>query len=101
MADFSSMEYGYDSAGLEAYLDAIKSQALTNAKTAVEDISTIETACNDNWEGKAKENFITNLKQDALHVSQQFDTLYSILESEVSSVLAAMANKDESLISVD
>ena len=101
MPTIGDFEYGYDQGGISEYLDQIKSTELQNAKDAVEDISSIKESCEAHWEGKARENFITNLEKDAKFVSDQFSALYTILESEVNSVMAAMANKDEELIQVD
>lgn len=98
IGDFS---YGYNTEGVGAYLDAIKSEALQLAKDAVLDISEIKTCCENEWEGKARENFVANLTKDAQHVADQFDTLFRILVSEVASLNAAMANKDETLINVE
>ncbi len=98
IGDFS---YGYDTAGVEGYLDAINSEAITTAKEAVLDISEIKSCCESEWEGKARENFVTNLTKDSQHVAEQFDALYQILVSEINSLNAAMANKDETLISVE
>jgi uncharacterized protein YukE len=101
MPTISDLSYGYSTEGVTSYLDDIKSEALDEAKEAVIDISSIQTECENNWEGKARENFITNLQKDANHVADQFDTLYNVLVSEINSLNAAMANKDEELIKVD
>ncbi len=101
MADFSSMEYGYNSDNVDTYLAAIKDTALQNAKSAILATNGIKTVCDDNWEGKAKENFKSNLDKDAQHIADQLDSLFNILNDEINSVQAAMANKDESLISAD
>ena len=101
MPAISEMEYGYSQEGLGKYLESIKSEVIDKASNAILDTSAIENVCNSEWEGKAKENFLTNLKKDAQHVSDSLATLYSILVSEVNSVQAAMANKDEELIKVD
>lgn len=101
MPSIGDMSYGYSTEGVVDYLDAIQQEALLKAKEAVLNTDEITTCCENEWEGKARENFVTNLAKDAQHVADQFDVLYSILESEINSVNAAMANKDESLINVD
>ena len=101
MPAIGDMSYGYSTAGVADYLEAIKSEALNLAKEAVLDTSEIKTCCENEWEGKARENFVANLETDGRHVAEQFDTLYTILVSEINSVNAAMANKDESLINVE
>ena len=100
MPAIGDFAYGYDQGGLEAYLDDMESTALTQAKEAVDNISGIVSSCENEWEGRARENFVQNLKTDAEHVSAQFDALYGVLKAEVSSAQAAMANKDEELIQV-
>lgn len=101
MPSIGDMSYGYSTSGVADYLEAIKSEALNLAKEAVLDTGDIRSCCENEWEGKARENFLTNLDKDAKHVADQFETLYNILVSEINSVNAAMANKDESLISVE
>jgi uncharacterized protein YukE len=101
MPKIGDMQYGFDTGGLEQYLDSIKTEALQNAKDAVSNTDGIKSACENNWEGKARENYLANLEKDKEHVNEQLDALYNILESEISSVMAAMRNKDEQLISQD
>lgn len=96
--DFS---YGYNSSGVESYLEEIKSHAIQEAKDAVLNINEIKTCCESEWEGKARENFVANLAKDAQHIANQFDALYEILVKEINSLNAAMANKDETLIKAD
>ena len=98
MPAIGDFAYGYDQAGLEEYIDTIKTGALQDAKDAVKDTGKIVSACENEWAGKARENFVQNLKQDAAHVSEQFEALFNILVQEVNSAQAAMSNKDEELI---
>lgn len=100
MPTINELSHGYSTEGVETYLEAIHTEAIQEAKTAVEDISGIKTCCENEWEGKARENFVANLETDSKHVSEQFDALYNILVTEINSLNAAMANKDESLINV-
>lgn len=101
MPTIGDLSYGYDTNGVGEYLEAIKVDAIEKAKEAVLNIQDVQTCCENEWEGKARENFVANLQKDAQHVADQFDALYSILTSEINSLNAAMANKDESLINVD
>lgn len=101
MADIKEFEYGYDQEGLTKYIESIRSTALKKAQEAVLATNKIVSVCENEWEGKARENFVENLKKDAQHVSDQFEALYGILEQEVAQAQAAMANKDEELIQID
>ena len=98
MPTIGDMEYGYDANGVSQYLDNIKSEALQQAKDAVLDTTVLVNACESNWEGKARENFVTNLNKDAQHVGDQFDALYNVLCSEINSLSEAYADKDGQLI---
>jgi uncharacterized protein YukE len=101
MPTITDMEYGYSTEGVEAYIEAIRSEALLQAEEAVKDVTEITTCCQEQWEGRARDNFVQNLQNDANHVAGQFEALYNVLVSEIRSLNAAMANKDESLIQAD
>lgn len=101
MPKIGDMQYGFDTGGLEQYLNSIESEALKHAMDAVNNTDGIKSACENNWEGKARENYLANLEKDKQHVNEQLEVLYNILKNEISSVMAAMRNKDEELISQD
>ena len=101
MPDIGSFEYGYDREGVNKYIEDIKATALQEASKALQNISAIKNCCDENWRGKAKDNFVSNLEQDSNYVAVQFFKLYSNLVSEIESVNAAMANKDEELVKKD
>lgn len=101
MPKIGDMQYGFDTGGLEQYLNSIESEALKHAMDAVSNTDGIKSACENNWEGKARENYLANLEKDKQHVNEQLEVLYNILKNEISSVMAAMRNKDEELISQD
>ena len=101
MPTIGELEHGYDTNGVDQYLQEIKAQALEEAKSAVLNTNGLVSCCEQNWEGRARENYLNNLQKDAQHCAEQFDALYEILVSEVNSLNAAMANKDEELIRAD
>lgn len=101
MPAIGDLEHGYSTAGVDEYLQEIKAQALEEAKKAVLNTGSLVSCCEQNWEGRARENYVNNLQKDAQHCADQFDALYQILVSEVNSLNAAMANKDEELIRAD
>lgn len=101
MPKIGDMQYGFDTEGLEQYLNSIRYEALQDAMDAVDNTDGIKSACENNWEGKARENYLANLEKDKQHVNEQLEVLYNILKNEISSVMAAMRNKDEQLISQD
>lgn len=100
MPSIGDMSYGFDQGGLEEYLEQIRSEVLQIAQQDVMDISSIVNVCETEWEGKARENFVVNLAADAQHVADQYGLLYNALQSEIRSLQAAMANKDETLINL-
>lgn len=101
MPTIKDFNYGYDADGVGQYLENIHSDYLQKAKDAVEDISQIQQCCEQEWEGKSRENFVANLQKDSAHVGEQMDALYNVLVNEINSLQAAMSNKDEELISAE
>lgn len=101
MAGIGELAYGYDASGVESYLEAVKSDYLLRAKDAVENIGVIKNICETRWQGQARDAFLFNLQADAKHVSNQLEVLYDILKKEVNGILAAMAEKDATLIDTD
>ncbi len=98
MPTISELQYGFDSEGVDSYLKEIKSIVLTQAADALDSTSGIKSVCESNWEGKARDDFLSNLKKDKDHVKEQFEELYEILDGEINQVKNAMANKDKTLI---
>lgn len=101
MPTIGDLEYGYNTEGVEAFIEAIKANALNKASEAVKNISKIKEACENNWEGKSRENFVHNLEQDSQYVADQFERLYGILVKEINQISVAMQNKDGELIKSD
>lgn len=95
IGDFSQ---GVDTAGVASYLSDIKSDSLDEAAKAVRDTKELETACNNNWEGQAREDFILKLQTAAEHLAQQYETLYKNLESQITQAAADMKAFDEGLL---
>jgi len=97
MPGIDDLEFGYSTDGVTQYLEDIKANSLEEAKKVVLDTSSIEKVCEAEWVGQARVEFIDGLKKDAQHVADQFDNLYKVLESNITSVQNAMANKDQEL----
>lgn len=97
MPTLGEFEYGYETGGVDQYLEDIKANLLTEAQTRVNNIGNIRTACEATWEGKAREKFLDNLQKDAKHVGDQFKKLYDALEKEVKQVRGAMSEKDKNM----
>lgn len=98
MPAIGDIEYGFDAAGVQEYLDNIKAIVLTQAAEALDNTDEIEAICNEKWEGQARDAFLENMKKDKEHVKLQFDRLYRVLCTEISNVQQVMADKDRVLI---
>ena len=101
MAEIGGMEYGCDAAGVSNYISEVRVKLLDTASNRLKDTSAIRNVCEQEWEGQARENFLSNLDKDIEHVIDQFTSLIQVFESEVNSIQAAMANKDQELIKLD
>lgn len=105
MAEFDSMEYGFNSTNVADLLDKLSATSdsgiMGQAIAAVQDYSAITTACMQHWAGKSKDKFLENIKTDADIVVEKLSQIYGILDSEIKALQAAMVKKDEDLIPVD
>lgn len=95
IADFSE---GVDTSGVSTYLAEIKSDSLDKAAEAVKNTEVLKTACDDNWSGKACEDFKAKLDAAATHLAAQYDQLYKNLENQINQVALDMKTFDEGLL---
>ena len=89
--------YGFSKQGIEEYLEQIKSIVLIEASEAVRNTSSIESACVANWEGKAREDFIDQLRKSAEFVAEQYSKLYNELLHEIHLIGASYSDFDQNL----
>ena len=97
MPTIQEMGYGFDSEGINTYLEALKAIVLTKAAERIRDISTIERVCNENWEGDSKERYLEHLRKSANHTAEQFENLYKILLTEITAIQNSMGVFDKNL----
>ena len=95
ISDFSQ---GFDTTGVATYLTEIKSECLDKAAAEVLNTTDLENACDNNWEGQAKEDFKQKLKEAATHLAEQYNILYNNLESEINKIALDMKTFDDNLL---
>lgn len=92
------MLYGASEGGVAQLLEDIKAELITKVSEQAADISGIESACNNNWQGTAKERFINNLKKDVADLQEGLNGAYKTLDTELTAVSAAVHDFDQYLI---
>ena len=95
------LKYGFKPGKIDEYLgeSGLKGR-LTNVKDAFTNAATtIETACNTNWSGNAKDKFVQALKNDVSNINARLDGLYTVMDQEIHAIAGEMAAKDKELIS--
>lgn len=97
MPTIREMSHGFDVQGIGDYVQQLKAIVLTQAAEQIRDTSTIETACNSNWSGTAKDKYIEQLRKTATHTADQLENLYTILVSEINAILSSMDSFDRNL----
>ena len=97
------MEYGYDSAKLGDYLDnTIKAKVFTEMQQVLQTgFNDINTVCEAEWSGVAKNNFISNLNKDCDQFMAACEALYQNLVNELSAVQGSMKANDAGMIELD
>jgi len=97
MAKDMEYQYGFDAQGIENLLDEVRGYVIQNAATHAKDISVIKSACDANWEGQSKDDFLVQLQNDANTFASRLTTLYNAFEREVANAGANFSNFDKNL----
>jgi len=98
MPTIGDMSHGFDVQGVLLYIDELKAIVLTTAAEQIRNTTAIENACNEEWAGKAKDDYIEILRRTANHTAEQLENLYAILVSEISAVMNSMNEFDTNLL---
>jgi len=96
--DIGNLKYGTSTSGTEEYVEKIRGIVLQDAAEYIRDVKTIQSICDDHWEGKAKDNFKLNLQKHANYVADEFSHLFTTLQNEVKGTNGVMIKNDENLI---
>ncbi len=97
MPTIQEMSHGFDEQGVANYIEELRAVVLEQAAEQIRDISSIEKACNENWEGEAKDRFLEQLYNSSNHTADQFENLYQILVSEIAAIQQSMSDFDQNL----
>jgi hypothetical protein len=98
MAKDIEFEYGYDAQGIENLLTEIKGCVLTKAGGhAVEKLSIIKKACENNWKGESKDDFLVHLQKDAERFQAALSELYTAFEKEIANAGFNFSKFDQNL----
>lgn len=98
MAKDMDFQYGFDAQGIEQLLADVKGQVITKAaEHATEKLTIIQTACNANWQGQSKEDFLTQLNNDATEFASALKSLYNAFEREIANAGFNFNNFDQNL----
>lgn len=93
MSTIADLQYGGSSAGVEELAGTLKTK-IEAAKAAVKDLTEVNNALDANWAGKAQEKFKESIKSDAEAVGNAIESLFGVLEQELTSIIYEMQNND-------
>lgn len=103
MADLDYTQ-GYKASGIKSLISEVNSIIMGDSGAgghALSKLSVINKACDEYWDGEAKENFKKNLKADAELFKNRLKDLKDAFEAEVNNVGYAFQKFDENLIESD
>ena len=98
MPTIGDLSHGTSTTGVSEFLKEIESKLVGTVATNAEDIAGLESACNENWEGKSKERFLENLKSDVKLLRDSLNQMYEALEVEIYAAANAIIDFDKNLI---
>ncbi len=97
----SNLDYshGYSGSGIEQLISDVNSIVMSGAgKKAIDNLNIITDACDQYWDGEAKENFKKNLKKDAELFKNNLQELETAFETEIRNAGESFRQFDKNLI---
>ena len=101
MADaigISELTIGIDRNGMETYKDSLKAELLVSTRQRIEDITAIESAINQGWQGVSKDKFMDKFKTLRERVSDDLEREYKDLEYRLDELVSNYFQQDKKMI---
>lgn len=98
MPTINEMQYGFDAAGIESYVEEVKAKSLEAAKEAAKETAPIKDALDQVWDGESKDKYFENLNADVNKFCEALDDLYAGFTTEVSNAAMVMKEHDKNMI---
>lgn len=98
MPSIGDMQYGFETAGIETYIEEVRANSLEKAQNDADDISEIRSALDATWEGASKDAYLAGLVQDIAKFKEALANLYTGFVTEVHNASESMKNFDSNLI---
>ncbi len=92
------MTMGVDHSGMDTYREGLKTEVLTNTKTKIEDVSTVETDINNAWQGVSRDRFLESFKQVREQIAQDLEAEYNDLEARLNELEYMYYQQDEHML---
>lgn len=91
--------HGYSGSGIEQLINDVNSIVMSEAgNMAIDNLKIINEACDQYWDGEAKENFKRNLKKDAELFRSNLQELEKAFETEIHNAGESFRQFDKNLI---
>lgn len=97
--DIEGATVGYDSAGVKQLMTDIQAHVIEEAAGKLTaNLTTLDTAIDDCWAGRAAEVFKTNMEKDVNAIKDALNQAYGSLSAEVSQIVSQMGQVDQELV---
>ena len=102
MAENLDYMYGYNANGIDRLIKEVNSIVMNGAAdNAVDNVSDVKKVCKEYWDGKARDNFVSNLEKDAKLFKTNLKKLKDAFEDEIQNAGRSFQNFDKNLIDKD
>lgn len=94
--------YGMSKDGVDAYITAIRTNCITEAKTALTEKmeSILFAAVRKGWVGQAEKNFETNMSNLITKTGEALENAQKALEQELGLLVQQWVEQDQNVVSV-
>lgn len=102
MAYASDYDYGYNAKGIDTLISEVNSIVMNGAADmAVDNVDDVKQVCKEYWDGKARDNFVSNFEKDAKLFKRNLKKLKDAFEDEIQNAGRNFQNFDKNLIDRD
>lgn len=92
------LTHGVSAQGAIEYYEALNTNAISSAITALQNTESVKTALQGGWQGAAEATFEKNLDNGVNTVISTLETIKKNIESLISDLVEDLANQDKNLV---
>ena len=98
MAKIDDMIYGIDAGGTRQYVRKVRAEVITTTANEMQKIDNIESVFTAEWEGKARIDFLANVKYMTKKLADSLDALDNGFTNTIKGLVTSWDDHDQNMI---